>query len=69
MGWDHSLSCADCKEELPNVGRNCKLYRGQDSLNQLEAFINKHADHHLIYAADDNWIRVRGAKQVRDIGE
>jgi hypothetical protein len=65
MGWDHSLSCADCKEELPNVGRNTKLYRGKDSLDQLEAFINKHADHRLIYAADDNWSRVDIKKVIR----
>ncbi len=64
MGWDHSLSCGDCKEELINVGRNRKLYRDEESLNQLEAFINKHADHHLIYAADDNWSRVANAERA-----
>ena len=64
MGWDHSLSCKDCKEELINVGRNLKLCRDEGSLNRLSAFMGEHADHHLIYDADDMWVRVPGAKWV-----
>ena len=59
MGIDHSLSCKDCKEELMNVARNNKLYRDKNSLDLLQSFLNKHADHDLIFDADDNWIRVK----------
>ncbi len=61
MGWDHSLSCVDCKERLINVGRNCKLYRDVEALDRLDSFMYKHADHHLIYDADDDWVRVPDA--------
>lgn len=64
MGWDHSLSCVDCKEELINVARNTKLYRDKDALDALDAFLYKHADHRLIFSADDNWARVADAKLV-----
>ena len=58
MGWDHSISCKECKERIPNVARNRKLYRDNDSLDKLEAFLNKHADHELIFNADDDYQRV-----------
>ena len=69
MGWDHSLSCMDCKEELINVGRNRKLLRDEEALNRLDAFMYKHADHQLIYDADDNWKRVSGARMIGPISE
>ncbi len=61
MGWDHSLSCVDCKKKISNAGRNRNLYRDEESLNRLSIFMYNHADHHLIYDADDDWVRVPGA--------
>ena len=57
MGWDHSLSCKLCKEYLI-IARNKKLNKDENSIILLEKFLNKHADHELIFDADDNWIRV-----------
>jgi len=56
MGWDHSLICIDCKEEI-TPARNRKLYRDERNLMALDAFLMKHADHHLLFEADDNWNR------------
>lgn len=58
MGQDHGLSCKECKEKLRNLCRNEKLNRDNETLDNLEAFLKKHADHELIYDADDNWVRV-----------
>ena len=66
MAWDHNLSCIDCKEELINVARNHKLYRNAAALDRLNAFMYKHADHHLIYDADDDWSRVPGAQHFNE---
>lgn len=59
MGWDHSLSCKECRERL-NIARNSKLYREKDAIDLLEKFLIKHADHDLIFDGDDNWSRVPG---------
>ena len=64
MGIDHSLSCIDCREEIINVGRKFTLVRDNHSLDVLEAFLNKHADHRLIYDADDDYARVPDAKKI-----
>ena len=56
MGIDNNLICEDCKEHM-TVARNGKLCLG--TLRDLEEFFDKHADHYLIYANDDNWLRVR----------
>ena len=58
MGRDHSLSCRSCKEKLLNVARNNKLNKDKDSLELLQTFLNKHADHDLVFDADDDWVRV-----------
>jgi hypothetical protein len=63
VGCDHSLSCKNCREELFNVSRNRHLNRDKESLDLLEAFLIKHADHELIFDADDNWVRVHGCTQ------
>ena len=57
MGWDHSLSCKKCREKLL-VARNEKLYKDEKSIKNLEEFLVKHADHDLVFDADDNWVRV-----------
>jgi hypothetical protein len=57
MGWDHSLSCKDCRECIV-IARNSKLYKDKDSIDDLEEFLVKHADHDLIFDADDNYVRV-----------
>jgi hypothetical protein len=61
MGWDHALSCRECRETLLNVARNQKLCKDDNSLDKLESFLNKHADHELVFNADDDWVRVPGA--------
>ncbi|MDD5649317.1 MAG: hypothetical protein PHF86_02715 [Candidatus Nanoarchaeia archaeon] len=62
MGWDHNISCKECKETVC-IARNKKLYRDDESLDRLEAFLNKHADHELIFAADDDYPRVDDCDQ------
>jgi len=62
MGWDHSLSCKDRKEKLL-VARNEKLYKDEKSIKNLEEFLVKHADHDLVFDADDNWVRVLNCTQ------
>jgi hypothetical protein len=57
MGWDHSLSCKECREKLI-IARNNKLYKEPKNIVALEQFLVKHADHELIFDADDNWVRV-----------
>jgi len=61
MGWDHDLICVDCQEGLC-IARNKHLYRQPEALDELEAFLEKHADHALIYEADDNWSRCPDAR-------
>jgi hypothetical protein len=63
MGVDHDLYCLDCKEELCNVARNWRLRRDKESLDALEEFLVKHADHRLLFPNDDQWIRVPGVTE------
>jgi hypothetical protein len=65
MGWDHSLSCKECKERLI-VARNKKLYRDKKDIDLLEKFLIKHADHDLIFNADDTWVRVPGCTLFKE---
>jgi hypothetical protein len=34
--------------------------------SECEAFLVRHADHHLIFDADDNWVRVEGCSIFPD---
>lgn len=59
MGTDISMVCIECNDVLYNVARNTRLNRSATSLAELEAFLFKHADHHLCFPADDNWNRMK----------
>lgn len=65
MGIDNDISCEDCKERLC-CARNGKLSRSSDALDLLDAFLARHADHHLIFDADDYWLRVPDAKDFQE---
>jgi hypothetical protein len=68
MGIDHSLSCKECKERLV-LARNFKLYKSEENINNLEKFLVKHADHELIFDADDTWVRVEGCTVFEPLNE
>lgn len=64
MGTDNRLYCQDCKRHLC-ISRNGHLIRGDEDLDKLSAFFNLHADHHLIFAGDENWGRVKDSKMAK----
>ena len=63
MGCDHHLSCKDCKEKII-IARNENLYRDKRDIDLLEFFLVKHADHDLVFDADDDWVRVDDCKYL-----
>jgi len=63
MGTDNSLYCKDCKRRIV-IARNGRLIRGGIYLDQANAFLAIHAEHHLIYAADDDWPRIQDCKEA-----
>jgi hypothetical protein len=68
MGIDNDLTCVECKEYIC-IARNGSVSSRHEDLAALSAFLQKHAEHTLIFARDDNYPRVPDSKMYDPQGE